>query len=78
MHLLDRVLPSVAVRQWVLSLPRWTRVLLARDPGLITLTLDWALQAIFGFHRERARPPGASASRTGAVTFVQRFGGPST
>src|SRR5256885_14093624 len=31
-HLVDRVLPRVPVRQWVLSLPRWGRFLLARDP----------------------------------------------
>jgi hypothetical protein len=31
-HLVDRVIPHVPVRQWVLSLPRWARFLLARDP----------------------------------------------
>jgi len=74
-HLLDRVLPSVPVRQWVLSLPRWARFLLAREPRLITLTLDRALWAIFAFQRRRARRAGASVPRTGAITFVQRFGG---
>jgi hypothetical protein len=74
-HLLDRVLPRVPMRQWVLSLPRWARFLLARDPRLITLTLDRALRAIFAFQRGRARRAGASAPRTGAVSFVQRFGG---
>jgi len=29
----DRVLPHVPMRQWVLSLPRWARFLLARDPS---------------------------------------------
>jgi hypothetical protein len=77
-QLVDHVLPRVPVRQWVLSLPRWARFLLARDPELITLTLDRALRAIFAFQRGRARRAGragASAPRTGAVTFVQRFGG---
>jgi transposase-like zinc-binding protein len=32
-HLVDRVIPQVPVRQWVLSLPQWARFLLARDPG---------------------------------------------
>jgi hypothetical protein len=73
--LLDRVLPHVPMRQWVLSLPRWARFLLARDPLLITRTLDLALRAIFAFQRRRARRAGASTPRTGAVTFVQRFGG---
>src|SRR5712671_6194660 len=65
----------VAVRQWVLSLPRWARFLLARDPQLITRTLDVALRAIFAHQRLRARRAGALAPRVGAVTFVQRFGG---
>ena len=46
-HLLDRVLPRVPMRQWMLSLPRWAGFLLARDPQLITRTLDLALRTIF-------------------------------
>jgi hypothetical protein len=68
-------IPQVPVRQWVLSLPRWPRFLLARDPQLITRTLDVTLRAIFAQQRLRARRAGALASRVGAVTFVQRFGG---
>jgi hypothetical protein len=74
-HLVDRVIPRVPVRQWVLSLPRWARFLLARDPLLITRTLDIALRAIFAHQRRLARRAGALAPRTGAITFVQRFGG---
>jgi putative transposase len=74
-HLVDRVIPHVPVRQWVLSLPRWARFLLARDPLLITRTLEIALRAIFAHQRRRARRAGALAPRVGAVTFVQRFGG---
>src|SRR5882724_1454286 len=74
-HLVNRVIPQVPVRQWVLSLPRWARFLLARDPILITRSLDLALRAIFAQQRRRARRAGALAPRTGAVTFVQRFGG---
>jgi len=59
-HLVDRVIPQVPVRQWVLSLPRWARFLLARDPQLITRTLDVALRAIFAHQRLRA---GARARR---------------
>src|SRR5205823_11460553 len=72
MHLLDRVLPRVPMRQWVLSLPRWTRFLLARDPRLVTRALEVALRGIFGFWRRRARQAGAREPRTGAVSFVQR------
>jgi Putative transposase len=63
------------MRQWVLSLPRWARFLLARDPKLITRTLDLALRTIFTVQRRRGRRADAKAPRTGAVTFVQRFGG---
>src|SRR2546425_12129498 len=56
-------------------MPRWARFLLARDPQLITRTLDVALRAIFAHQRLRARRAGALAPRVGAVTFVQRFGG---
>ena len=73
-HLVDRVLPCVPMRQWVLSLPRWARFLLARDPALITRTLHLALRGIFARQRLRARRLGARGSRAGAVTFVQRFG----
>src|SRR5438445_5920722 len=64
-HLLDRVLPHVPMRQWDLSLPRWARFLLARDPLLITRALDIALRAIFSLQRRRARRTGARAARTG-------------
>ena len=74
-HLVNRVIPHVPVRQWVLSLPRWARFLLARDPQLVTRTLDIALRAIFAHQRLRARRAGALAPQAGAVTFVQRFGG---
>src|SRR5207237_8646850 len=67
-HLVERVIPQVPVRQWVLSLPRWARFLLARDPELITRTLDVALRAIFAHQRLRARHAGALAPRVGAVT----------
>jgi len=74
-HLVEGVIPQVPVRQWVFSLPRWARFLLARDPQLITCTLDIALRGIFAWQRRRARRAGAVGPRAGAVTFVQRFGG---
>ena len=42
---------------------------------LITRTLDIALPIIFAHQRRLARRAGALAPRTGAITFVQRFGG---
>jgi hypothetical protein len=66
----DGVIPQVPVRQWVFSLPRWARFLLARDPELITRTLDIALRGIFVWQRRRARRAVAVGPRAGAVTFV--------
>jgi hypothetical protein len=66
-HLVNRVIPQVPVRQWVLSLPRWARFLLARDPMLITRSLDIALRTIFAHQRRRARRAGALAPRTGVA-----------
>lgn len=52
-HLVDHVRPRVPVRQWALSLQRWARFLLARDPALITRTLGLSLREIFKHHRPR-------------------------
>src|SRR5207244_68488 len=73
-RLVDRVLPHVPVRQWVLSLPRWARWQLARNPRLATRTLEVALRSIFASLRKRARRMGVRAPRAGAVRFIQRFG----
>jgi hypothetical protein len=54
-HLVNRVIPQVPVRLWVLSLPRWVRFLLAREPMLITRSLGIALRTIFAHRRRRAR-----------------------
>src|SRR6266851_2860138 len=60
-NLVNHVIPHVPVRQWVLSLPRWARFLLARDPMLITCSLDIALRTIFAHQRRVARRAGALA-----------------
>jgi hypothetical protein len=72
--LVDDVLPSAPVRQWVLTFPRGLRFLLARDSALCTKTIGIWLRALASFHRRRARREGFSSTRTGAVTFAQRFG----
>ena len=73
--LVDRVLPFVPVRQWVLTLPFPLRFRMAYDAGLTSDVLRIFLRAVFSSLRRRAcgkrpifRPQG------GAVTFVQRFG----
>ena len=75
-HLVDRVLPEVPVRQWVLSLPFALRYRLAYDSGLVRDVLHIFIQAVFSSLRRRAgKRAGIRKARCGAVTFVQRFGG---
>jgi len=73
-HLVDRVLPAVPVRQWVLSLPFGLRYALAREHALLTAVLQVVMRAVLGIQRDRARALGAEG-KCGAVTAVQRFGG---
>ena len=73
-HLVDRVLPEVTVRQWVLSLPFALRYHLAYDARLVSEVIDIFVQAVFGSLRRRAcEHSGILRSQCGAVTFVQRF-----
>ena len=74
-HLVDRVIPAVPVRQWVLSLPFALRFTLARDHALLTAVIAVTMRAILGFQRERAKRVLGVTGRCGAVTVVQRFGG---
>jgi len=63
-HLVDRVLPHAPYRQWVFTVPKPLRLVLARDPAW---TGAW--------QRRFARKRGIRTPLTGVVTFVQRFGG---
>ena len=74
-HLVDRVLPDVPVRQYVLSLPFELRALAAFKPEVLRAMATLFVDAIFGLYRARARRGGLRGGECGAVTFVQRFGG---
>jgi hypothetical protein len=74
-HLVDRVLPEVPVRQWVLSLPFALRYRLAYDASLTSAVLGVFVRTVFASLRRRARRQwGVGRGQCGAVTFVQRFG----
>jgi hypothetical protein len=73
-HLVDRVLPHVPVRQWVLSLPWALRYRLACDASLASAVLNCFLRGVFALLRRRARRRGLTSVQCGAVTFLQRFG----
>ena len=74
-HLVDRVLPEVPIRQWVLTLPYPLRYRCAYDARLTSEVLRAFLRSLFAELRRRARQHwGMRAPQCGAVTFIQRFG----
>lgn len=74
-NLVDRVIPMVPVRQWVVSLPIPLRYRMAYDAELTASVLRLFIGAVFSSYRRRAkRLHGVTAARCGSVTFVQRFG----
>jgi hypothetical protein len=72
-HLVDHVLPSLPVRQWVLSLPKRLRYHIQRDREALNSSLRVFLDEIE--RHLRAHSPGAGTeARAGAVAFIHRFG----
>jgi hypothetical protein len=59
----------------VVTVPKALRLRLARAPGWTTWVGNLAARAIEAWQRRIARQRGLRAPRTGAITFVQRFGG---
>jgi hypothetical protein len=80
-HLVDRVLPRVPMRQWVVTFPRRERWHLAHDPALASEALRLCMRSVFGWQRALARrrgivlgaPARSQSARSGAIAFVQRF-----
>ena len=73
-HLVDRVLPDVTVRQWVLSVPWPRRYLFARKPELCAGARRRVWRALNRWYARRASALGAPGGSTGTVVVVQRFG----
>jgi hypothetical protein len=68
-HLVDRVIPAVPVRQWVLSLPYALRFRVAFDAGLLREVLAILVHEVFGSLRRRAREYGIPNGKCGSVSF---------
>jgi hypothetical protein len=79
-HLVDHVIPPVPVRQWVISVPKRLRGMLADRPAAVA-----ALTKIFLDEIERllcaaaggtsdAATPASSRPRLGGICFLHRFG----
>ncbi len=74
-HLVDRVLPEVPIRQWVLTLPYPLRYRCAWNARLTSEVLRCFLRSVFADQRRRARELlGIRKGLCGSVTFIQRFG----
>lgn len=73
-HLGDSVLPVKPIRQWVLSFPVQIRLCLAVKPKIMARALDIANSTISAYYRKKLGLP-KHKTQTGAVTFIQRFGG---
>ena len=71
--LVDRVLPEVPVRQWVLSMPYRVWLLCAYEPDTCASVRGILVRAVSGYDEQRARRQGRPRPRAGAVAFVQRF-----
>jgi hypothetical protein len=73
-HLVDRVLPRVPFRQWVLSVPIRLRYGIAFDRELCRRVRNVFVRAVLGFLRSRGLDAGVRYPEVGSVTAVQRFG----
>jgi len=74
-HLVERVLPEVPIRQWVLTLPYPLRLPCAWDAKPTSAVLRAFLRSVFADQRRRAKQVhGARSGQCAAVTFIQRFG----
>ena len=74
-HLRDFVFPQIGVRQWVLSLPFPLRYLLSFDNKTLSILLRIYVRAVSSFYKLKAKKQGIRNPKTGAITFIQRFGG---
>jgi hypothetical protein len=72
--LVDRVLPAVPLRQYVLSLPYELRRLAAFKADVLTALARIFVEAVFANYRARAKRTGINDAQCGSVLAVQRFG----
>jgi hypothetical protein len=73
-HLVDEVLPTRPIRQWVLSAPFPLRYLFATNPQVMSHVLTIVHRVISTFLIKRSGRKVKSGAQSGAVTLIQRFG----
>jgi len=72
-HLVDEVLPRVAYRQWVVSVPKRVRWFLKHRPEVVDAMARIFIRAVQTALR-RASPGAPRDAQLGAIVFVHRFG----
>jgi hypothetical protein len=72
--IVDRVLPDVPLRQFVLSLPCELRKLAALRADVLTALGRIVVDTVLASYAARAERDGVLDGRCGAINFVQRFG----
>ncbi len=72
-HLIDHVLPSLPVRQWVISFPKRLRYFLQRDPCVCSAAPRVVLRIIEKTLKDSSPGAGPTA-RIGAIAFIHQFG----
>lgn len=70
--LVDRVLPDVGLRQWVVTAPFELHGLLLADASFLQAFIGIVVTTIFSHLGAKGVTLGIDGGRTGAVTFVQR------
>jgi uncharacterized protein YbaR (Trm112 family) len=74
-HIADHVLPRVAIRQWVLTVPWELRMLLMRNKQAFSAVMRVFGRAVCEVYTSQARNQGVHNPKTGGIVFPQRFGG---
>jgi len=72
-HLVDRVLPHVPYRQWVLTLPGELARVVAFDADLATAVFGVFADELARWQRARANDLGFAEPETGSLLEIQRF-----
>ncbi len=73
-HLLEEVIPAVAVRQWVLSMPYSFRFLLSTNSEFLQKALSIYHRTINRHYQQKAKKLNLINPKVGAITVIQRFG----
>jgi len=74
-RLIDHVLPEVDYRQWVFTVPRPLRYLMAKDKKVLRDIVNIFIRTVFCFQRNAAKKDGYDNVLCGSISFLQKFGG---